>query len=93
MKPSEQLTWSSNGLRSSPKWTRAAALAVVVGAVEPVVSAVRAAAEPRMGHRPAYALGLLTAGAVALPRFAAVRWVFRREPSLDPARTQVTETS
>lgn len=79
----------SSGPLAAGRWAWYVALVAVIGAVEPVVGAVRNAAAPQVGRWPAYALGVLTAGAIAAPLFAAVSWVFRREqsglPPGDPA--------
>jgi hypothetical protein len=63
------------------QWPWYLAVVLVVGAVEPLVGSVRHGSEPYVGHWLAYALGILAAAAAALPIFAVVNWVIRREQS------------
>lgn len=62
-------------------WQWLAALMVVVGTVDPLVGIVRKASEPHLGHWLAWGLGVLATGVAALPLFAVVNWIFRREQS------------
>lgn len=66
---------------SSGQWQWFLAIVLVVGAVEPLVGSVRHAIEPFVGHWFAYALGIVAAGAAALPIFAGATWVIRCEQS------------
>ena len=68
--------------KASPaQWPWFWAIIFVVGTVEPLVGSVRHGSEPYVGHWLAYALGILAAAAAALPLFAVVTWVIRREQS------------
>ncbi len=66
---------------SPGQWLWYLAIVLVVGAVEPLVSSVRQGSEPIVGHWFAYALGIVAAGAAALPMFASANWVIQHERS------------
>jgi hypothetical protein len=65
----------------SAQWPWYLAIALVIGAVEPLVGGVRHGSEPYVGHWLAYALGILAAGSIAVPLFGIAAWVIERERS------------